>query len=81
MDKKIIKFDDNKIEEYKFHQYQIPFLMNYIDINKIGVSNKVSFGKVDIKYFIGYKNTKKIRSLCISRQEMGLCRRDINKTK
>ena len=36
-----------------------------IDINKIVVSNKVSFGEKDFKYFIGYKDAKKVRPLCI----------------
>ena len=31
-----------------------------IDINKIVVSHKVSFGKKDFKYFIDYKDAKKI---------------------
>ena len=42
---KIIKFDDTKIEEYKFHQNKIPISINDIDINKIVVSNKLPFGK------------------------------------
>ena len=40
MDKKITKFDDTKIEGYKFHQYKIPISINNIDINKMVVSNK-----------------------------------------
>ena len=31
-----------------------------IDINKIVVYNKVSFSKKGFKYFIGYKNVKKL---------------------
>ena len=42
MDKKIIKFDGNEIEEYKFHQHRSPILINDIDINNIVVS-KTSF--------------------------------------
>ena len=34
----------------------------YIDINKMVVSNKVSFDKKGIKYFIGYKDAKKIKN-------------------
>ena len=45
MDKKVIKFDNNEIEKYTFHQYKTPILINNIDICKIVVSNKVSFGK------------------------------------
>ena len=52
MNKKIIKFDDTQIEKYKFQQYKSPFLMNNIDVNKIVLSNKISFGRNDFKYFI-----------------------------
>ena len=38
--KKIITFDDTEIEEYEFHQFKSPILINAIDINKI-VSNKI----------------------------------------
>ena len=51
--KKIIKFGDIEIEKKKFHQYKSPLSINNIDINKIVVSNKVSFGKNDFKYFTG----------------------------
>ena len=47
MDKKIIKFDDTEIEEYKFHQNKSPISINNIDINKIVVSNKLRFCKQD----------------------------------
>ena len=60
-DKKIIKFDDTKIEKFKFHQHKSPFLIDNIDINKIVVSTKVSFGKKDFKYFIVYKDAQRIR--------------------
>ena len=56
---------DTEIEKPKFHQYKRPISINNIDINKIVVSNKVSLGQNSFKYFIGYKDAKKIRSLCI----------------
>ena len=31
-----------------------------MDINEIVVSNKIPFGKNEFKYFIGYKDTKKL---------------------
>ena len=46
-----MKVHIKKIKNYK--------TINNIDINKIAVSNKVSFGKKDFKYFIGYKDAKK----------------------
>ena len=60
MDKKIIKFDDTEIEKYKLHQHKSPFSIGNTDINKILVSNNISFGKKKFKLFIGYKNAKKI---------------------
>ena len=58
MDKKIIKFDDTEIEEYKFHQNKSLISINSLDINKIVVSNKLPLDKEDFKYFIGYKDSK-----------------------
>ena len=51
-----------------------------IDFNKIVVSNKVSFGKKGFKYFIGLKNAKKIRPLCILPPKMSAYRRDFDET-
>ena len=65
MEKKIIKFNDTGIEKYKFHQYKSPILINELNINKVVVSNRFPFGKRDFKYFIGYKDNKEIRPLCI----------------
>ena len=39
------KFDDIEIEEQNFHQDKGPISIKNIDINKIVVSNKASFGK------------------------------------
>ena len=55
MDKNI-NFDGDDIEKYKFYQDKSPILINNVNINKIVVSNKFSFGKKDFKYFIGYKD-------------------------
>ena len=43
--KKIIKFGDIKNQKQTFHQHKGPSSLKNIDINKIVVSNKVSFGK------------------------------------
>ena len=48
--------------------------------NKIVVSNKISFVN-DFKYLLGYKDAKKIRSLCIFLTQMSSYRRDFDKTK
>ena len=51
------------------------------DVNKIVVSNKISFGKKDFNYFIGYKDAKIIRPLCIFFPKMSAYRKDFDKTK
>ena len=57
--------DGTEIEEYGYHQDKSPISKHDIEINKIVVSSKLPFGKQDFKYFIGYKNNKEIRALCI----------------
>ena len=52
-----------------------------IDINKIIVSNKVSFGEKDFEYFIRYKDAKKNRPLCIFLLKKSAYRRDFDETK
>ena len=77
MDKKIIKFNETEIEEYEFHQYKSPILIYNIDINEIVVSNKFTFGKQDFKYFLGYKDNKEVRTLCIFFLEMSIYKKNI----
>ena len=58
--KKYIKFDDIGIEECKFNRRNSPILINETDINEIVVSNNLPFSKQDSRYFIGYKDNKKL---------------------
>ena len=81
MDQKIIKFDDTEIEKYKFHQYKSPVSIDNIDVNKIVVSNKISFGKNGFKHFIGYNNAEKYRPLWIFFPKMSTYRREFDKTR
>ena len=55
-------------------------MIGNIDINKIVVSNKAFFGKKYFKYFIGYKDAKKLRSSCILLPKMSVYRKDISFT-
>ena len=77
MEKTIIKFGDIEIEKQKFHQHKRPISIKNIDINKIVVSNKVSFGK---NVFIGYKDDK-IKTLCIFLPKISVYKRDFDETK
>ena len=60
MEKIIIKFGNIEIEKYKFQQYRRPISIKNININKIVVSNKVSFSKKGFKHFLGYKDAEKL---------------------
>ena len=47
MGNEIIYFCNNEVEKHKFHQHKFensPTLISDVDMNKIVVSNKVSFG-------------------------------------
>ena len=56
-------------------------MIDNIDVNKIVVSNKISCGKNDFRYIIGYKDGKKIRSLWIFLPKMSAYIIDFDKTK
>ena len=61
-----LTFDDIEVEKRRFHYSKYPLDINDVDINKIMVFNKVSFGKKGFKYLIGYKDDdKKIICHCI----------------
>ena len=78
MDKKIsIKFDDTETEEYEFHQYKSPILINDVDINEIVVS--ICFGTQDFKYSNGYKD--KLDLYAYFFPEMSTYKRYSDKTK
>ena len=51
-------------------------MINNIDINKRVAFNQVSFSKKGFKYFIGYKDAKNNRPLCIFLPKMRAYRRD-----
>ena len=57
---KVIQFSDIEIQKQKFHQHKGPISIKNIAINKIVVSNNVSFNKKGFKQFIGYKDAKKL---------------------
>ena len=81
MNKKKYKACDTEIEKCKFHQYERPISIDSIDIDKIVVSNKISFGKKDFKYFVGNKEARKVRTLCIFFPKMSAFRRRTDEIK
>ena len=56
-------------------------MISNIDINKIGVSNKVYFNKKGFKYFIAHKDGRKVIPLCILLPKIYAYWREFDKTK
>ena len=78
---KIIKCGDIEAEKQKFHQHKEAISIKDIDIIKIGISNKVSFGKKGFEYFTGYKGAKKNRALRIFFPKLTAYKKDFDETK
>ena len=72
---------NTEIEKQKFHQCKIPTSIKNMDINEIVLSNKVCFGKKGFKYFIVYKDAKRLRPSCIFLPNTSAYRRDFDETK
>ena len=71
MSGKSINFDDEKINKSNFYKNKILFNLRDIDVNKILVSKKESYGtKNSLKYFIGYNDDDVIGPLCINLPQM-----------
>ena len=66
MSGKNINFDDKKIKKSEFYKNKKLNNINDIDVDKILVSKKESYGiKNSFKNFIGYNDNDVIRPLCI----------------
>ena len=64
MGKEILTFGDIKIEKNKFYCQKSPIFIKDVDIEKVLVSNKISFAEKNYKYFIGYLyNDEKVKPL------------------
>ena len=60
IDKKIIPFGGSEIEKHKFHCHRNPILRDYVDIDKILIFSKISFGTKCHKFFLFTKIMKKL---------------------
>ena len=61
MSGKSINFDHKKINKSSFYKNKKSLDLNNIDVNKILVSNKESYGtKKSYKYFIGYNDGERL---------------------
>ena len=68
---KSINFEDKKINKSNFYKNKKLFNIHDLDVNKILVSKKESYGtKNSLKYFIGYNDDDVIRPLYIKLPQM-----------
>ena len=71
MSGKSINFDDKKINKSNFYKNKKLFNIHHLDVNKILVSKKESYGtKNSLKHFIGYNDDGVVRPLCINLPQM-----------
>ena len=64
MVKEMLTFGDIVIEKKTFYCYKSLIFLKDIDIQKVLVSNKISFGGKSYNYFIGYlHNDNKVKPL------------------
>ena len=78
---KVINLVILKSKNKTFHKHNEHISIKNIDINILAVSNEVFFGKKGFKFFIGFKNAKKIRLLCILLPKMSAYRKGFDETK
>ena len=66
MGKKILIFGDIEIEKNKFYRNKISVPLKDVDFEKVLVSNKISCGEKNYKYFNDYlHNVNKVKPLYI----------------
>ena len=71
MSGKSINFEDKKISKSNFYKNKKLFKIENIDINKILVSKKESYGKKNsLKYLIGCNDDDIIKPLCVKLPQM-----------
>ena len=83
MTNKAINFEGENINKSNFYENKKLFNIHDLDVNKILVSKKESYGtKNSLKYIIGYNDDDDVRPLCIKlRQIVGYVKHvDSNKT-
>ena len=71
MSRSSINFNNEKIKKYEFCKNKKVFNIDNIDVNKILVSKKETYGKYNsFKYFIGYSDNGVIRPLYLLLSQM-----------
>ena len=59
--------DDNDIEKHKFHYLKYPININNVDIDKMIISNSLSFGKNVLNTLLDTRLVKKLSLILLPR--------------
>ena len=70
MSEKTLKFDNIRVNKKEFHKSKQPIDLDLINVDQIVVSDKFKHSDGGFKYFIGYKERKIVKPLCIILPQM-----------
>ena len=73
MSLKKIKFGDKEVDKKEFYSSKQAISLDYVDLNKIVVSNKWKINDTTYKYLCGYLNNDFIQPFCVILPQMNGC--------
>ena len=65
MSEKTLKFDNIVVDKKEFHKSKQPIDLNLVNVDQILISDKFKHTDDGFKYFIGYKEDRIVKPLCI----------------
>ena len=72
MSEKTLKFDNIRVNKNEFGKSKQPINLNLVNVAQIVVSDKLKHSDGGFKYFIGYKEGKIVKPLCIILPQMSV---------
>ena len=81
MEQEVVHFRENSIIKIAFHKNKKPININEVNIKRIALLGKKSYGKDSFKYFIGYRHEGNVfpSPLCIKLPQMNVYAKYLHK--
>ena len=70
MSEKTLEFDNIRVNKKEFYKSKQPIDLGLVNVDQIVVSHKFKYSDDGFKYFIGYKEGKIVKPLCIMLPQM-----------
>ena len=70
MSEKTLKFDNIRANKKEFHKSKQPINLDLVNVDQIVTSDKFNHSDDGFKYFIGYREDKIVKPLCIILPQM-----------